>query len=98
MINLEVLRLELNYLQQAVKDILGNKVAEEIGEAIELLVLCFLNPKNYDTFCLSNLQAIEQYLNQIHQKMESNEYKLLMNNIPTIRIFMEKVKSEIPKC
>jgi len=98
MINLEVFRLELNYLKQIVKGILGDKVSGEIGEAIELLVLCFLNPKNYDTFCLSNLQAIEQYLNQIHQKMESNEYKLLMNNIPTIRIFMEKVKSEIPKC
>ncbi len=98
MINLEVFRLELNYLKQVIKGIIGDKASREIGEAIELLVLCFLNPKNYDTFCLSNLQAIEQYLNQIHQKMESNEYKLLMNNIPTIRIFMEKVKSEIPKC
>ncbi|SKA87569.1 hypothetical protein SAMN05443428_10826 [Caloramator quimbayensis] len=98
MINLEVLRIELNYLQQVIKGIIGDKASREIGEAIKLLVLCFLNPKNYSTFCLLNLQMIEQYLNQIHQKMESNEYKLLMNNIPTIRIFMEKVKSEIPKC
>lgn len=98
MINLEVFRLELNYLKQVIKGIIGDKASREIGEAIELLVLCFLNPKNYDTFCLSNLQAIEQYLNQIHQEVEPCEYKLLLNNIPTIRIFMEKVKSEIPKC
>lgn len=97
MINLEVFRLELNYLQQVIKDVIGCKASGEIAETIELLVLCFLNPKNYDTYCLSNLQTIEQYLNQIQQKVESCEYKLLLNNIPTIRIFLEKVKSEIPR-
>ncbi|NLM59129.1 MAG: hypothetical protein GX194_08450 [Clostridium sp.] len=97
MINLEVFRLELNYLKQVVKGILGDKASGEITETIELLVLCFLNPKNYDTYCLSNLQTIEQYLNQIHQKMESNEYNLLLNNIPTIMIFIEKVRTEVPK-
>ena len=97
MINLEVLRIELNYLQQVIKDVIGCKASGEIAETIELLVLCFLNPKNYDTYCLSNLQTIEQYLNQIHQKMESNEYNLLLNNIPTIMIFIEKVRTEVPK-
>lgn len=95
MINLEVFRLELNYLKQVIKGIIGDKASKELGEAIELLVLCFLNPKNYSTFCLSNLQTIEQYLNQIQQKVESCEYKLLLNNIPTIRIFLEKVKFEM---
>jgi hypothetical protein len=95
MINLEVLRLELNYLQQVIKDVIGCKASGEIAETIELLVLCFLNPKNYNTFCLSNLQTIEQYLNQIQQKVESCEYKLLLNNIPTIRTFLEKVKFEM---
>lgn len=97
MINLEVLRIELNYLQQVIKDVIGCKASGEIAETIELLVLCFLNPKNYDTYCLSNLQTIEQYLNQIQQEVESCEYKLLLNNIPTIRIFLEKIKSEIPR-
>ena len=91
MINLEVFRLELNYLKQVIKDIIGDKASGELGEAIELLVLCFLNPKNYDTYCLSNLQTIEQYLNQIQHEIEPDKYQLLMNNIPTIRIFIDKV-------
>jgi len=97
-INMEILRIELNYLKQVIKDIIGDKASGELGEAIELLVLCFLNPKNYDTYCLSNLQTIEQYLNQIQHEIEPDKYQLLMNNIPTIRIFIEKVKFEIPKC
>lgn len=95
MINLEILRIELNYLEQVVKGILGDKVSGEIGEAIELLVLCFLNPKNYSIFCLSNLQTIEQYLNQIQNEIEPSKYQLLMNNMPTIKNFLEKVKFEI---
>lgn len=95
MINLEVFRLELNYLQQAVKDILGDKVAEEIGEAIETLTLYFLNPSTYNSLSLSNLQTIEQYLNQIQQKLTPYEYKQMFNNIPTIRNFLEKVKLEM---
>jgi len=95
MINLEVLRIELNYLQQVIKGIIGDKASRELGEAIELLVLCFLNPKNYNTFCLSNLQTIEQYLNQIQNKIEPSKYQLLLNNIPTIKTFLEKVKLEM---
>ena len=95
MINLEVLRLELNYLKQVIKDIIGDKASGELGEAIELLVLCFLNPKNYDTYCLSNLQTVEQYLNQIQQKLTPYEHKQMLNNIPTIRNFLEKVKLEM---
>ena len=98
MINLEVLRIELNYLKQVIKGILGNKVSGEIGEAIESLTLYFLNPATYNSLSLSNIQTIEQYLNQIQQKTEPYEYKLMLNNIPTIRSFLEKVKFEIPKC
>ncbi len=98
MINLEVFRLELNYLKQVAKGILGDKVSGEIGEAIEALTLHFLNPVTYDSLSLSCLQTIEQYINQIQHEIEPDKYQLLMNNIPTIRIFMEKVKSEIPKC
>ena len=95
MINLEVFRLELNYLKQVIKDIIGDKASGELGEAIELLVLCFLNPKNYNTFCLSNLQTIEQYLNQIQNEIAPSKYQLLLNNIPTIKTFLEKVKLEM---
>lgn len=97
MINLEVFRLELNYPKQVVKDIIGYKASGEIIHAFEILTLYFLNPKNYETFCLSYLQTIEQYLNQIHKEIESDKYKLLMSNIPTIRVFMKKIESEIPK-
>jgi len=45
---------------------------------------------------LSNIQTIEQYLNQIQQKLTPYEYKQMLNNIPTIRNFLEKVKLEIP--
>jgi len=98
MINLEVFRLELNYLKQVAKGILGDKASGEISEAITALVTCFLYPNTYDSLSLSYLQTIEQYINQIQQEIEPDKYQLLMNNIPTIRIFMEKVKSEIPKC
>jgi len=97
MINLEVFRLELNYLKQVVKDVIGCKASGEIAETIELLVLCFLNPKNYDTYCLSNLQTIEQYLNQIQNEIEPSKYHFLMNNMPTIRNFLEKIKFEMSK-
>lgn len=95
MINLEVLRIELNYLQQVIKGIIGDKASRELGEAIELLVLCFLNPKNYDTYCLSNLQTIEQYLKQTQQKLTPYEHKQMINNIPSIRNLLEKVKLEM---
>ncbi len=98
MINLEVFRLELNYLQQVIKSIIGDKVSREISEAITALVTCFLNPSTYNSLSLSNLQTIEQYLNQIQNKIESSKYQLLLNNIPTIRTFLEKVKFEMPKC
>ena len=98
MINLEVLRLELNYLQQVVNRTLGNMDARKLGKTITVLVTCFLNPTTYDSLSLSHLQAVEQYLNQIQQEVEPCEYKLLLNNIPTIRNFLEKIKFEISKC
>ena len=98
MINLEVLRLELNYLQQVVNRTLGNMDAWKLGKAITVLVTCFLNPTTYDSLSLSHLQAVEQYLNQIQQEVEPCGYKLLLNNIPTIRNFLEKIKFEISKC
>ncbi|WP_138205132.1 hypothetical protein [Haloimpatiens lingqiaonensis] len=98
MINLEVLRLELNYLQQVVNRTLENMDAWKLGKAITVLVTYFLNPTTYDSLSLSHLQAVEQYLNQIQQEVEPCEYKLLLNNIPTIRNFLEKIKFEISKC
>mgnify|MGYP001111571676 CR=1 FL=1 len=95
MINLEVLRIELNYLQQVVGKELGNKDARKLSEAITALVTCFLNPSTYNSLSLSNLQTIEQYLNQIQNKIEPSKYQLLLNNIPTIKTFLEKVKLEM---
>jgi hypothetical protein len=98
MINLEVFRLELNYLQQVVGKELGNKDARKLSEAITGLVTCFLNPATYYSLSLSYIQIVEQYLCQVQQKTEPYEYKLMLNNIPTIRNFIEKVKFEMPKC
>ncbi|WP_213818988.1 hypothetical protein [Garciella nitratireducens] len=98
MINLEVLRIELNYLQQVVGKELGNKDARKLSEAITGLVTCFLNPATYYSLSLSYIQIVEQYLCQVQQKTEPYEYKLMLNNIPTIRNFIEKVKFEMPKC
>ncbi len=97
MISLEILRLEMNYLKQIIEDVIGCKASGEIVEAIQILILYFLNPKNYDTFCLSNLQTIEHYLNQIQQELEPYEYESLLNNISAIRILMKKVKTEVSK-
>lgn len=65
MINLEVFRLELNYLQQVVGKELGNKDARKLSEAITGLVTCFLNPATYYSLSLSYIQTIEQYIKQI---------------------------------
>lgn len=92
------MRLELNYLQQVVNRTLGNMDARKLGKTITVLVTCFLNPTTYDSLSLSHLQAVEQYLNQIQQEVEPCEYKRLLNNIPTIRNFLEKIKFEISKC
>lgn len=95
MINLEVFRIELNYLQQVVGKELGNKDARKLSEAITGLVTCFLNPATYYSLSLSYIQIVEQYLCQVQQKTEPYEYKLMLNNIPTIRNFIEKVKLEM---
>ena len=95
MINLEVFRIELNYLQQVVGKELGNKDARKLSEAITALVTCFLNPATYYSLSLSYIQIVEQYLCQVQQKTEPYEYKLMLNNIPTIRNFIEKVKLEM---
>jgi len=34
MINLEVFRLELNYLKQVIKDIIGDKASGELGKQL----------------------------------------------------------------
>ena len=98
MINLEVFRLELNYLQQVVGKELGNKDARKLSEAITGLVTCFLNPATYYSLSFPYIEAVEQYLSQIQQEIELHEYKLLLNNISTIITFIEKVKTEVPKC
>ena len=98
MINLEILRFELNFLKQVIKAVLGDKVSAEINEAITALIISFLFPNAYDSLSFSYIQTIEQYINQIQHEIEPDKYQLLMNNIPTIRIFIEKVKFEIPKC
>ncbi len=97
MINLEVLRLELNYLNQAIKHILGDKVARKINKAIIELLISFICPNEYNSLSLCYIQIIEKYLNQIQQEIELDNYQLILNNIPTIRIFLEKIKSEIPR-
>jgi len=97
MINLEILRIELNYLKQVVEKELGNKDVRKLSEAIATLVTCFLYPNTYDSLSLSYIQIVEQYLCQVQQKIELHEYKLLLNNISTIITFMEKVKFEMPK-
>ena len=95
MINLEVFRLELNYLKQVVGKELGNKDARKLSDAITTLVTCFLNPATYYSLSLTYIQIVEQYLCQVQQKTEPYEYKLMLNNIPTIRNFLKKVKLEM---
>lgn len=97
MINLEILRIELNYLKQIVGKGLGSKDARKLSEAITALITCFLDPATYYSLSFSYIQIVEQYLCKVQQKIESHEYKLLLNNISTILTFMEKVKSEIPR-
>ena len=95
MINLEILRLELNYLKQVIKAVLGDKVSAEINEAITALIISFLFPNAYDSLSFSYIQTIEQYLKQTQQKLTPYEHKQMINNIPSIRNLLEKVKLEM---
>jgi hypothetical protein len=98
MINLELLRLELNYFRQVIKDILGDKVSAEINEAIITLVTSFLSLNAYESSSLSCIQTIEQYLNLIQKEIEPHDFRFLINNTPTIKFLIDKVKFELPIC
>ena len=95
MINLEILRFELNFLKQVIKAVLGDKVSAEINEAITTLIISFLFPNAYDSLSFSYIQTIEQYLKQTQQKLIPYEYKQMLNNIPSIRNLLVKVKLEM---
>lgn len=95
MINLEILRFELNFLKQVIKAVLGDKVSAEINEAITALIISFLFPNAYDSLSFSYIQTIEQYLKQTQQKLIPYEYKQMLNNIPSIRNLLVKVKLEM---
>jgi len=95
MIDLEILRLELNYLIAGVKEVIGESDSEEICEAINLLVYGFLNPTTYTYPDISdNLQLIEESLLTIQESMESNEYEIFKSNLTTISILLDKIKFE----
>jgi len=59
MINLEILRIELNYLKQVVEKELGNKDARKLSEAITALATCFLNPASYYSLSFPYIEAVE---------------------------------------
>jgi hypothetical protein len=94
MINLEVLRLELNYLLQHVYTLFGDVASEEIKDAITYLIFSYLYPSSYDDTTVSNIQIIEEYLKKIQQTIEQPEYNILESNIITIRALMDKIKIE----
>ena len=95
MIDLEILRLELNYLIAGVKEVIGESDSEEICEAINLLVYGFLNPTTYTYPDISDdLQLIEESLLTIQESMESNEYEIFKSNLTTISILLDKIKFE----
>lgn|SRR5690554_543529 len=95
MIDLEILRLELNYLKTGVKEIIGKSAAEELGEAINLSVSYFLNPSTYASPDIpTNLQLIEEYLLTIQESMEPNEYQFFKGNLTTIGTLIDKIKFE----
>jgi hypothetical protein len=79
MINLEVFRLELNYLKQVVGKELGNKDARKLSDAITTLVTCFLNPATYYSLSLTYIQIVEQY--RKCQVIGGNLFIFLYSNI-----------------
>ncbi|WP_129723878.1 hypothetical protein [Xylanivirga thermophila] len=95
MIDLEILRLELNYLKAGVKEVIGKSAAEEIGEAINLLVFCFLNPTNYTSPDISKaIQLIKEHLGVIQEVMGPNEYEIFKSNLITIGSLLKRLKFE----
>lgn len=97
MINLEIFRLELNYLRQVTGSLLGNDASIDISMSIELLVIHFLNPSLHTSSSLSHLQNIEQNFNKLNQNLKPYEYQILLNNIPNIRNLIKKIKTETSK-
>jgi len=88
--NLEILRIELNYLKQVVEKELGNKDARKLSEAITALATCFLNPASYYSLSFPYIEAVEAVSKSNSAKNRIHEYKLLLNNISTIITFIEK--------
>lgn len=95
MINLEVLRLELNYLKTGVKGVMGKNATEEVGEAINLLVSYFLNPSTYTFPDVHNvIQLLENYLLLIKEAIGPHEYEIFKSNLTTIGTLIDKIKFE----
>ena len=95
MIDLEILRLELNYLKTGVKVIIGKDATEELVEAINLLVSYFLNPSTYISPDISNrVQLIEEYLLVIQEVIGPNEYEIFKRNLVSIGTLIDKIKFE----
>jgi|SRR5690554_4092628 len=95
MIDLEILRLELNYLKTGVREMIGESEEREIGEAINLLVFCFLNPTNYTSPDISKaIQLIKEHLGVIQEVMGPNEYEIIKSNLITIGSLLKRLKFE----
>ena len=94
MINLEILKLELNYLLHNVNILSGVMASEEIKDAITSLIFYYLYPSSFDHTTIYNVQIIEEYLKEIQQSIESHEYKILKSNITSIETLIDKIKTE----
>lgn len=93
MIQLEVLRLEINYFLHIIKKNFGYEDKSLAEEAINLLINYFLFGHNKE-LCLSYISRINYYISII-EKLDDIEYTNLKLNIPNIIKLLNTIKLEL---
>ncbi|WP_069649781.1 hypothetical protein [Caloranaerobacter ferrireducens] len=93
MIQLEVLKLEINYFLHIIKNNFGYEDKSLAKEAMNLLINHFLFGHNKE-ICSSYISRINYYISII-EKLDNIEYNNLKFNIPNIIKLLNTIKLEL---
>jgi hypothetical protein len=96
MINLEIFRLEKNYMLEIIKNKINKVASNKANEALLMLVTYFLSPETYDITCFIYLETIQAQLYILKNILGEHEFVIFKNNIKNIIILLEEIKKEIP--
>lgn len=93
MINLEIFRLEVNYLLTILENKIGEEEKDLTEVGLDILVNCYLFGSNQE-FAEDYFKRINDNLNRL-SSIEDFECSRLYFNIPNIIKFLDTLKSEL---